>query len=218
MSAVPAAVLAFLAGYLPGSIPFGLLLVRAARGTDLRAHGSGNIGATNALRTAGRGIGIATLALDVIKGAIGYYAALRVGQALGAPWPGFWAAFAPVAGHCFPVWLRFAGGKGVATALGVLALAEPRVLGLAALVFFALAVPTRRVSLGSIGAAATAAVAAFTLPGPGPGGGLDPGLACGILASTLIVIFRHRSNIGRLLRGTEPPIGRKAEGLDEDRA
>jgi len=91
------------------------------------------------------------------------------------------------------------------------------VLGLAALVFFALAVPTRRVSLGSIGAAATAAVAAFTLPGPGPGGGLDPGLACGILAATLIVIFRHRTNIGRLLRGTEPPIGRRAEGLDEDR-
>ena len=217
MSAVPAAALAFLAGYLPGSIPFGLLLVRAARGTDLRAHGSGNIGATNALRTAGRGIGIATLALDVVKGAVGYYAALRVGQALGAPWPPCWATLAPVAGHCFPIWLRLAGGKGVATALGVLALAEPRVLGHAALVFLALAVPTRRVSLGSIGAAATAAVAAFTLSGPGPDGRLDRGLAWGILASTLIVILRHRTNIGRLLRGTEPPIGRKAEGPDEDR-
>jgi glycerol-3-phosphate acyltransferase PlsY len=217
VSAALAAAATFVAGYLPGSIPFGLLLVRAARGTDLRAHGSGNIGATNALRTAGRGIGIATLALDVLKGIIGYVVALRLGQALGAPWPLFWATLAPVAGHCFPVWLRFAGGKGVATALGVLAVAEPRVLGLAVLVFFALAVPTRRVSLGSIGAAATAAVAAFTLSGPGPGGGLAPGLAWGILASTAIVIFRHRTNIGRLLRGTEPPIGRKAEGLDEDR-
>jgi glycerol-3-phosphate acyltransferase PlsY len=212
-----AAVAAFAAGYLPGSIPFGLLLVRLARGTDLRAHGSGNIGATNALRTAGRGIGLATLALDVLKGVAGYFLALRVGRDLGAPWPLFWATLAPVAGHCFPVWLRFAGGKGVATALGVLAPAEPRVLGLAAVVFFALAVPTRRVSLGSIGAAVTAAVAAFTLPGPGPRGGLDPGLAWGTLASTAIVVFRHRENIGRLLRGTEPPIGRKAEGLDEDR-
>jgi glycerol-3-phosphate acyltransferase PlsY len=216
VSPVLAAAAAFVAGYLPGSIPFGLLLVRAARGTDLRAHGSGNIGATNALRTAGRGVGTATLALDVLKGAAGYLLALRVGQALGAPWPLFWATLAPVAGHCFPVWLRFAGGKGVATALGVLALAEPRVLGLAALVFFALAVPTRRVSLGSIGAAATAAGAAFMLSGPDPRGGLDPGLAWGILGSTAIVIVRHRSNIGRLLRGTEPPIGRKAEGPDED--
>jgi glycerol-3-phosphate acyltransferase PlsY len=213
-----AAAVSLLVGYLPGSIPFGLLLVRAVRGTDLRAHGSGNIGATNALRTAGRALGLATLALDVLKGAVGYYLALRAGQALGAPWPQFWAALGPVAGHCFPAWLHFAGGKGVATALGVLAVAEPRVLGLAALVFFALAVPTRRVSLGSIGAAVTATVAAFTLPGPGPRGGLDPGLAWGILAATAIVVFRHRTNIGRLLRGTEPPIGQKAEGLDEDRA
>lgn len=217
MSGGLAAAASLVAGYLPGSIPFGLLLVRAARGTDLRAHGSGNIGATNALRTAGRGIGLATLALDVLKGAAGYYLALRVGQALGAPWPQFWATLAPVLGHCFPLWLRFVGGKGVATALGVLALAEPRVLGLAALVFFALALPTRRVSLGSLGAAAAAALAAFSLPGPGPGGGLDPGLAYGILAATAVVVFRHRTNVGRLLRGTEPPLGRKAEGPDEDR-
>jgi glycerol-3-phosphate acyltransferase PlsY len=217
VSGAAAALAAFLAGYLPGSIPFGLLLVRALSGKDLRAHGSGNIGATNALRTAGKGIGIATLALDVLKGAAGYLLAAWIGRRLGAPWPLFWATLGPVAGHCFPVWLRFAGGKGVATALGVLACAEPRVLGLAALVFFALAVPSRRVSLGSIGAAATAAAAAFLLPGSGPGGALDPGLAWGILGATLIVVFRHRSNIGRLLRGTEPPIGKKAEGPDEDR-
>ncbi|MCU0229927.1 MAG: glycerol-3-phosphate 1-O-acyltransferase PlsY [Acidobacteria bacterium] len=217
MSPALAAAAAFLAGYLPGSVPFGLLLVRALQGKDLRAHGSGNIGATNALRTAGKGIGIATLALDVLKGSLGFLLALEVGSRLGAPWPLFWATFAPVAGHCFPLWLRFAGGKGVATALGVLALAEPRVLGLAVLVFFALAVPTRRVSLGSLGAAATAAVAAFALPGDALGGGLDRGLPWGILAVAAIVVWRHRSNLGRLLRGTEPPIGKKAEGPDEDR-
>lgn len=214
MSAVPAAAAAFLAGYLPGSVPFGLLLFRLFRGDDLRRHGSGNIGATNALRAAGKRLGIATLVLDALKGAGGCLLAWRVGVELGAPWPAFWAVVAPVAGHCFPVWLRFAGGKGVATALGALAVASPVVLAIAGAIFLLLTTLSRRVSLGSIGAALAASLAALLLPGAANASGEMPGLGGGIVAASAIIVLRHRSNIARLLRGTEPPLGRRAVGLD----
>ncbi len=216
MSSLPAAVAAFLAGYLPGSIPFGLILFRWFRGDDLRRHGSGNIGATNALRAAGKTLGIATLVLDAAKGSVGCLLAWRVGLLLGAPWPAFWAVFAPVAGHCFPVWLRFAGGKGVATALGVLAVASPPILAISAGTFLVLTLLSRRVSLGSIGAALAGSGAALLLPEALPESGGAAGLGWGIVASSAMIVLRHRANIGRLLRGTEPPVGRKAVGLDRE--
>ncbi|MBP7147181.1 MAG: glycerol-3-phosphate 1-O-acyltransferase PlsY [Acidobacteria bacterium] len=202
--------LALAAGYLCGTIPFGLLLVRLFRNTDLRTVGSGNIGATNALRFGGRWLGVATLVLDALKGAGGYLLArwLWPDAASAAAWHGA-LALAPVLGHCFPPWLGFRGGKGVATALGVLAVVDPRLLAVGAAVFLALALATRWVALGSVGAALAVAVAGFALPprdAPPAGGAVFP-LACGIAVAAVVVIARHHTNIARLLRGTEPKLG-----------
>ncbi|GAB4375587.1 MAG: glycerol-3-phosphate 1-O-acyltransferase PlsY [Acidobacteriota bacterium] len=187
--------------YVLGSIPFGLLLVRAFAGTDLRAVGSGNIGATNALRSGSLGLGLATLFLDLLKGVM---AALLARAALGPPASGWAPALAgiaaPVVGHCFPVWLRFRGGKGVATGLGVLVIADPWLTLGAALVFLALVVPTRFVALGSIGAACTVAIA-----GPLRAGSIPE--ACALVAVAAIVVVRHHENIRRLLAGTESRLG-----------
>ena len=188
--------LAALLGYLIGSIPFGVLITRALGLGDLRAIGSGNIGATNVLRTGNRAAAAATLVLDGGKGA----AAVLVARALLGEPAAMVAGFAAFLGHIFPVWLGFKGGKGVATFLGLtLALAWPA--GIAAcLTWLATAVAFRISSLAALVAAATTPVWLGLF---GPAGAAWLGLALAAL-----VFVRHRANIARLLAGTEPRIGK----------
>lgn len=185
--------------YLLGSLPFGLILARL-RGIDLRKTGSGNIGATNAMRSGGKLLGVATLLLDMGKGVAGVWLGFSLLGPDALPWARAAVIFAPVAGHCFPVWLAFRGGKGVATAFGVLLATSPPGALFAALAFLACALPTRWVSLGSLGAALGAFVSVWWLSGWGP-------LAWGILATSLTIIVRHHENIARLLSGTEAKLG-----------
>ena len=183
-------------GYLLGSIPFGLILTRLGGGGDLREVGSGTIGATNVLRTGRKGIAVATLLLDMLKGTAAVLIAAR-----------FWpeaaplAALAVVIGHCFPVWLKFRGGKGVATLMGVsLGLAWP--LGLTyALVWLGVFGLTRISSLAGIGAAISAPFAALGL------GRAD--LVPVLAALALLVLVMHRENLARLRAGTEPKVQKK---------
>jgi glycerol-3-phosphate acyltransferase PlsY len=200
--------------YLLGSIPFGYLLVRIFRGEDIRLTGSGNIGATNVARSGAKGLGIATLALDALKGALAVWlAAVLAGSKYNLCGDFFQhpcapalrlmslAALSAVLGHVFPVWLRFKGGKGVATALGVFCVLFPAAI-LVALAFFILVVAvTRYVSLGSILGAIAFPVAAYFLQ--------STDAISLLLASTvsLAVILKHHQNIGRLLSGTESRFG-----------
>ena len=183
-------------GYLLGSVPFGLILTRLTGAGDLRAIGSGNIGATNVLRTGRKGLAAATLLLDLGKG---------LGAVLLARhfWPGSeaLAGLAVVIGHCFPVWLKFKGGKGVATLMGVsLGLAWP--IGLAyAVTWLGVLGLSRISSLGGMCAAVVAPIAALLV------GEIQYALALALLA--LLVLFLHRANIGRLRAGTEPKVGSK---------
>lgn len=184
-------------GYLAGSIPFGLLLTRAAGLGDVRQIGSGNIGATNVLRTGNKGLAAATLLLDLAKGFLAVFVAGKLwGEGAMAI-----AAGAVVAGHCFPVWLGFKGGKGVATNAGVaLGLAWP--LGAAyALVWLAVLAIFRISSLAGMGAVVAAAVAAPLLGYPQ----FFPVLA----AIAALILMLHRANIARLIRGEEPRVGGK---------
>ncbi len=181
-----------LVAYLVGSIPFGLLLTRAAGLGDIRSIGSGNIGATNVLRTGRRGLAAATLLLDALKG---FAAGLLL-----TPHPV--AAVAVVIGHCAPVWLGFRGGKGVATGLGVLWGLDWRLGAIACATWLVLAAMSRRSSAGALAAFVVATAAATAL---------DPrGVALATLVVTLLVVARHHANIRRLLDGTEPAIGRRA--------
>lgn len=189
--------LLILAGaYLLGSVPFGLLLTRLFGAGDLRAIGSGNIGATNVLRTGRKGLAAATLLLDLAKGA----AAVLLARAL-FPGTEALAALAAVIGHCFPVWLRFNGGKGVATTMGVaLALAWP--IGLAyAVVWLGVLGVTRISSLGGMSAVVAAPIAALFTG--------HAAYAPVLTALALLVLWLHRANIARLRAGTEPRIGSK---------
>jgi glycerol-3-phosphate acyltransferase PlsY len=183
-------------GYLLGSIPFGYLLVRIFRGADVRATGSGNIGATNVARTS-RPLGIATLFLDALKGlaAVLLVSAVFPGQKTAA----FVAAFAAVCGHIFPVWLGFRGGKGVATGLGSLLLLTPKAILVAIGIFLAITAAFRFVSLGSIVAAASLPLFALLL-----GEAHRPAEIALIAAASLLIIVKHHQNIRRLLTGTEP--------------
>ena len=182
-------------GYLLGSIPFGIILTRLSGAGDLRTIGSGNIGATNVLRTGRKGLAAATLLLDLGKGAA---AVLLAWHFL----PGFqhFAALGAVLGHCFPVWLRFKGGKGVATLMGVsLGLAWP--IGLAyAVVWLGMLAITRISSLSGMSAAVVAPVAALASG--------NAAFAPVLAALALLVVFLHRENLARLRAGTEPRIGR----------
>jgi glycerol-3-phosphate acyltransferase PlsY len=187
----------FLLSYLLGSIPFGLLLTRMAGLGDIRAIGSGNIGATNVLRTGNKPLAAATLLLDGVKGT----AAVLI--AAGSPWPhlALVAAFGAVVGHLFPVWLKFNGGKGVATTLGVwLALAWP--VGLAACaVWLISAFLTRLSSLSALIAIAASPLLALWLA--------DVPRAIVGVPVVILVFIRHHENIRRLLSGTESKIGQK---------
>jgi glycerol-3-phosphate acyltransferase PlsY len=188
---------ALLLGYLLGSIPFGLLLAKAAGKGDIREVGSGNIGATNVLRTGSKGLAAAVLLLDASKG----FAAVWLA---GLWWPEAvaMAALGAVLGHCFPAWLRFRGGKGVATTLGVcLGLAWP--IGLAyAAVWLAVLAASRISSLGGLSAVVTAPVAAGVLA--------RNDLVLVLLLIAAIVFVMHRDNLSRLRAGTEPKVGGKA--------
>ena len=180
-------------GYLLGSIPFGLLLTRLAGYGDIRRIGSGNIGATNVLRTGSKAAAALTLLLDLAKGS----AAVVIGQAWGED-AALVAAGCVIIGHMFPIWLGFHGGKSVATALGVLiALAWPVALG-AALVWLVTALLLRYSSLAALVAAvAAAALAPFVI---------DPPTAAVIAGIALLIILRHHANIRRLIAGTESRI------------
>jgi glycerol-3-phosphate acyltransferase PlsY len=193
--------IALVIGYILGSIPFGLLLTRAAGLGDVRHQGSGNIGATNVLRTGRKGLAAATLLLDGAKGAA---AVLLAARFYGAE-PALIAGFAAVLGHNFPVWLRFKGGKGVATSLGVLLAAAWPIGLLACLTWIAAVLIFRISSLGALAALALAPVYVLALPG----GDTDMLLALA-LALAILGFIRHAANIKRLLARTEPRIGRKA--------
>lgn len=212
-------VIAFIAaaafGYLLGSVPFGLVLVKAAGLGDIRAVGSGNIGATNVLRTGRKDLALATFLLDSGKAAIALATARAVGaSAFGEETGvllGYVAGGAAFIGHCFPVWLNFKGGKGVATFFGVLLVGLP-IEGLAAgAVWVLTAIVSRTSSLASICAACIAPVVAFLL---NPNAWLYPTLFCLILCG--LILYRHQPNIARLLAGTEPKIGDRSKAKATD--
>ncbi len=184
-------------GYLLGAIPFGLILTRMFGAGDLRKVGSGNIGATNVLRTGRKGLAVATLLLDMGKGA----AAVCIARMI-APELALIAGFAAFLGHCYPVWLKFNGGKGVATMLGI-ALAFNWGIGLIfAVVWLGALALSRMSSVGGMTAAVATPIAAFII--------FDwhPAKMLGLMA--IIVLWKHRENIARIRAGTEPKVGVKA--------
>jgi acyl phosphate:glycerol-3-phosphate acyltransferase len=191
------AIAALIGGYLLGSIPFGLLLTRAAGLGDIRAIGSGNIGATNVLRTGRKSLAAATLVLDGGKGAVAVLAA----AALAGREPALVAGLGAVLGHLFPVWLRFRGGKGVATGLGVLLASAWPVGVLACAIWLVMAALFRISSLAALTALAASPFLAWGLS--------DPGEVLLALLVAILVFARHHENIARLLAGTETRIGVK---------
>jgi glycerol-3-phosphate acyltransferase PlsY len=195
---------AALLAYLLGSIPFGYLLVRLFVGGDVRETGSGGTGATNVTRRAGKGVGVLTLLLDLLKGAAAVLAAKALlGAGEGAEWWVCAAGAAAVLGHVFPVWLRFRGGKGVATGLGVFLVLAP----LATLCsFFGFAVVVwlwRYVSLGSVVAALLLPPAVWSLSSLGVSDRAPRPLLALSVAGAALIVLMHRANVGRLLRGEE---------------
>ena len=197
------------ASYLLGSIPFGYLLVRIFTGDDVRLSGSGNIGATNVARKS-PSLGVATLLLDAAKG----LAAVLVAQVLfSGPHQQLimtTAAFFAVVGHLFPVWLKFRGGKGVATSLGAFILLTPKSILCMVGLFLLIAVAFRYVSLGSVAVAAAFPLLAWALHEYA-----DPRQLILVALVSALVIWKHRQNIGRLAAGTETKLGKKAESEPE---
>jgi acyl phosphate:glycerol-3-phosphate acyltransferase len=196
-----------LLGYALGSIPFGYLLVRARSGGDVRAMGSGNIGATNVARTAGLSIGLATLLLDAGKG---YFAVWLAGHFSGGNIRiMMYAGLAAILGHVFPVWLKFSGGKGVATALGVFLMISWAAVVAAVAIFAIVVLFWRYVSLASVSAAAALPLLVYLLYAPGHAP--PSAVTAGTLLAAALVIVKHRLNIERLMAGTEPrfEMGRK---------
>jgi acyl phosphate:glycerol-3-phosphate acyltransferase len=199
-----------LISYLVGSIPFGYLLVRGLRGTDIRQSGSGNIGATNVARTS-LTLGIVTLLLDALKGSGAVFFAMRIsdsaefGLSSALYWNCVVAAFCAVVGHVFPVWLRFRGGKGVATGLGAFILIAPRTVLVMIAVFLLVIAISRYVSLASMVAVALFPLLAWLLH--------DQHRSAPVLAimgmTAILIIGKHYENIRRLIAGTENRLGAK---------
>ena len=189
--------LALALGYLLGSIPFGFLLTRVAGKGDVREIGSGSIGATNVLRTGSKPLAAATLVLDCLKAT----AAVLIAQHLIGPETGAAAGAGAVIGHLYPAWLKFHGGKGVATVLGVLVPLLWQAAAVYAAVWLILLLTTRISSVAGIAAALSAPVTAFILK--------DVALFPMLLGFALLIIWKHRENILRLRKGTEPRIGSK---------
>jgi acyl phosphate:glycerol-3-phosphate acyltransferase len=209
-------------GYLLGSIPFGFLLVKLFRGEDVRSTGSGNIGATNVARTGSKGLAVATLGLDTLKGmaavaiaatlahsgynSCGEGACVEPARLMSA------AALAAVLGHIFPVWLRFKGGKGVATALGVFLVLFPKAVLVSLAIFILVVAATRYVSLGSILAAIAFPIAAYFL------GSSDWEALLPVCVISLVIVLKHHANIGRLLAGNENRFGAPKTATPEKQA
>lgn len=189
-----------IAAYLLGSIPFGLLLTKALGRGDVRKVGSGNIGATNVARAAGLLAGIFTLVLDLAKGAGAVWLAEKLSND-SATWM-MVAAFAVLLGHCFPVWLKFNGGKGVATAAGIFLVLSPLACLAAIILFLLVVIFWKYVSLGSVSAAAAMPLVIYLLWAPGHAPPLV--ITIGTLAVCVLVIYKHRGNLRRLVEGTEP--------------
>jgi acyl phosphate:glycerol-3-phosphate acyltransferase len=192
------AVIVLVLGYLLGSIPFGLILTRLFGAGDLRTIGSGSIGATNVLRTGRKGLAAATLVLDAAKGAVAVFIAAWI-----APGHEAIAALAAFIGHCYPVWLKFKGGKGVATAFGILLAMQAFTIALICGVVWAVVLGVFRISSVSSLAAVTAApVAALALK--------QTALLPLLIALTALIFWKHRANLSRLMAGTEPRVGQKS--------
>lgn len=190
------AVVAF--GYLAGSIPFAFLLARR-RGVDLRHAGSGNVGAANVLRTSGVPDAVIAFVLDAAKGAVAVLVAQRLSTEPATPVAG---GLASIIGHIYPVWLGFRGGKGVATAGGVFVVLVPAAAGIAAAVFALAIWVTRYISVGSMAAAVTLAVTTAAM-------GVAAAVTVGTAIAAVIIIHRHRGNLGRLIAGTERRVGQR---------
>ncbi|PZM16812.1 glycerol-3-phosphate 1-O-acyltransferase PlsY [Rhizobium tubonense] len=194
---LPIALASLVIGYLLGSIPFGLVLTWMAGLGDVRKIGSGNIGATNVLRTGNKMLAAATLLLDALKGT----AAVLIGYALFGEEAGIVAGFAAFIGHIFPVWIGFKGGKGVATYLGILLGLAPLMAAAFAIIWLALAFTTRYSSLSALVATLVIPVALWIL-------GADK-VAAAMAVMTVISWWKHKTNIARLAAGTESKIGAK---------
>ncbi len=196
--------LVLIAAYLLGSIPFGYLIVRSRTGADVRATGSGGTGATNVSRRAGKVAGVVTLLLDALKGALAVVLARwLLTNDFGINWWVAVAAIVAVFGHCFPVWLGFRGGKGVATGVGVFLSLYPLAVACAAAIFVLVVALTRYVSLGSILSVAALPLFIWLLSVyVKPVADLAP-MMTAALATGALIILMHHANIGRLLRGTE---------------
>ncbi|MEO7504832.1 MAG: glycerol-3-phosphate 1-O-acyltransferase PlsY [Sphingomicrobium sp.] len=189
-------ILALLVGYLLGSIPFGLIVTRVAGRGDIRAIGSGNIGATNVLRTGSKGLAVLTMLLDAAKGALAVWLAQRL-------WPAgeLYAAAGALIGHLYPVWLRFKGGKGAATLFGILVPLLPLAALIYALAWIVMLLVVRISSVAGMSAAASAPVSAAVAG--------ERDLFPMLLAFALLVVWKHRENIRRLQDRTEPRIGQR---------
>ena len=187
------------AGYLIGSIPFALILARRW-GADLRMVGSGNMGAANVMRASGVTAGLLVALLDMAKGAASVWLAARIGG--GAELPAA-AGLAAIIGHIYPVWLRFRGGKGVATACGVFSVLTPPAVPPTLAIFAAVVWLTRYISLGSV-------VASIALPPLAYAMGSPASAVIAAAAASAIIVFRHRSNVVRLWAGTERRVGARA--------
>jgi glycerol-3-phosphate acyltransferase PlsY len=185
-------------GYLVGSVPFAFLLSRR-RGIDLRTVGSGNVGASNVLRSSGVPIAIAAMVLDALKGAVAVLVASPISIGPATPVA---AGLASVVGHIYPVWLGFKGGKGVATAAGVFGVLAPAALATASAVFILAVWTTRYISVGSLAGAVTLAVVAAASD-------VAPAIAVGAIVTALVIIHRHRGNLSRILSGTERRVGQR---------
>ena len=199
-------------GYLLGSIPFGLLLARIFGGADVRKAGSGNIGATNVSRVAGPLAGILTLVFDAAKGSAAVLLAARLTDS-SALWMVV-AGFLALIGHCYPIWLNFKGGKGVATAAGIFLVLSPAAMFSALAIFILVVIAWRFVSLGSLAAAASIPLLMYFLWAPHHA----PPLAVtfGSLAISTLVIYKHDANMQRLVEGTETKFSfsRKSSGKE----
>ena len=186
--------------YLIGSVPFAWLLARRWGAADLRRVGSGNIGAANVLRASGVKAGVLVAVLDIAKGALSVMLAARFGDNAAAPAA---AGLAAIVGHIYPVWLRFRGGKGVATACGVFSMLTPLAVPPALGIFVVTVWITKYISLGSVLASIALPPIAYALGSPTPA----VAAAC---AASVIIVFRHRANVLRLRTGTERRIGARA--------
>jgi glycerol-3-phosphate acyltransferase PlsY len=187
--------LALLVAYLVGGIPFGYLLVKLKTGEDVRSKGSGNIGATNVLRTTGRAIAVVTLLLDIAKGFFAvWFAAWLTGDS--PEWMSA-AALAVMAGHAYPVFLKFQGGKAVASFIGAFLYLTPVPLGAALVLFVIVVAATRHISMGSIVAAGSLPFAVWMILHP------PPAVLLASIAAAAFIIYRHKANIGRIRAGNE---------------